>query len=79
MRNLNDGQRNGWREKMKYNCCSCGTPLEDINEPCPNCLPGMAWRPPTRPTFNELDELKKENRNLRYQLERMRNDRSREN
>ena len=29
-------------------CSACGTPLCDINEPCPNCLPGMAWRPPTR-------------------------------
>lgn len=28
-------------------CSCCGTPLTDINEPCPNCLPKMAWRPPT--------------------------------
>ena len=30
-------------------CDACGTKLYDINEPCPNCLPSVAWRPPTRP------------------------------
>ena len=28
-------------------CSSCGIPLEHRDEPCPNCLSGMAWRPPT--------------------------------
>jgi hypothetical protein len=32
---------------MSINCEACGTPLCDINEPCPNCLPHMAWRPST--------------------------------
>lgn len=27
-----------------YNCEACGTTIFDIDEPCPNCLPGMAWR-----------------------------------
>jgi len=30
------------------NCSVCGTPLEHMDEPCPNCLPRMAWRPPTQ-------------------------------
>jgi len=35
------------RSNVMIKCSACGTPLYDINEPCPNCLPGMAWRPPT--------------------------------
>ena len=32
---------------MANKCYCCGTSLIDINEPCPNCLPKMAWRSPT--------------------------------
>jgi hypothetical protein len=48
------------------NCSVCGTPLEHRDEPCPNCLPGMAWRPPTydipkqrepEPPWEELQEI----------------------
>ena len=47
-------------------CSSCGTPLEHRDEPCPNCLPRMAWRPPTHkmpeprepePPWAELQEI----------------------
>ena len=30
-------------------CAQCGTPLTHINEACPNCLPGLAERPPIYP------------------------------
>ncbi len=28
--------------------CTCGAILNHIDEPCPECLPSMAWRPSTK-------------------------------
>lgn len=51
-------------------CSVCGTPLDRVDEPCPNCLPGMAWRPPTKVTFDEMDRLKRRIAELERQLEK---------
>ena len=39
-------------------CGECGTPLYHIDEACPNCLPGMADRPPTNPAVSANQKLR---------------------
>lgn len=38
----------------EYACIECGTPLVNIGEPCPNCMPSIAWRAPTRKRYKKL-------------------------
>jgi hypothetical protein len=39
-------------------CMICNTPLENENEPCPNCMPSIAWRAPTIKPCYECKRLK---------------------
>jgi len=43
---------------MNIKCAICYTPLESENEPCPNCMPSIAWRPPTIKPCAECKRLK---------------------
>lgn len=55
-------------------CGCCGTLLNHINEPCPNCLPGMAWRPPTYHTERDDYCYQEQEKERRKQEEKMRAD-----
>ena len=41
-------------------CMECGTPLRDYSEPCPNCMPSIAWRARPISTCNECKKLKEQ-------------------
>lgn len=57
------------------NCSVCGTPLGDINDPCPNCLPnfyGRSEEPEAEDIYNaQMADLLQENGRLNSELEAM--------
>ena len=63
--------------------CTCGAILNHIDEPCPECLPSMAWRPSTkicqecitlRKQIGELESVARAARLLRIAVAGYQND-----